>query len=52
MLKTKIIAVAGQMFIQYEKEVEEPNRTMEGSENCIGDDKNDDDVLNNFFEKK
>ena len=52
MLKTKTIAVAGQMFIQYEKEVEESNRTMEGYENYIGVDKNDNDVLNKFFEKK
>ena len=44
-IKNKMINVAGQMFIQYEKELDNSNQIIKGYENYIGDDKVRKDIL-------
>ena len=39
-IKNKMINVAGQMFIEYEKEKDNYNQIIKGYEDYIGDDKN------------
>ena len=39
-IKNKMINVAGQMFIEYEKELDNSNQSIKGYEDYIGDDKN------------
>ena len=43
--------VARQMFIQYERELEESNQIIKSCENFIGDDKIKNDALNKVLEK-
>ena len=38
-IKNKMIAVAGQMFVEYEKELDNSNQTIKGYVDCIGDNK-------------
>ena len=38
-IKNKMITVAGQMFIEYEKELDKPNQLIKGYEDYISDDK-------------
>ena len=38
-MKNKMINVAGQMFIEYEKEIDNSNQIIKGYEDYIGDDK-------------
>ena len=38
-IKNKMINVAGQMFIEYEKEIDNSNQTIKGYEDYIGDNK-------------
>ena len=44
-MKNKMITVAGQMFIEYEKEVYNSNQIIRGYEEYIGDNKNKNDLL-------
>ena len=44
-IKNKMINVAGQMFIEYEKEIDNSNKIIKGYENYIGDDKTRKDIL-------
>ena len=44
-IKNKMITVAGQMFIEYEKELDKPNQLIKGYEDYIGDDKIRNDIL-------
>ena len=44
-IKNKMINVAGQMFIEYEKELDSSNQIIKGYENYIGDDKIRNDIL-------
>ena len=44
-IKNKMIDVAGQMFIEYEKELDNSNQIIKGYENYIGDDKIRNDIL-------
>ena len=44
-IKNKMITVAGQMFIEYEKELDNFNQIMKGYEDFIGDDKIRNDIL-------
>ena len=44
-IKNKMINVAGQMFIEYEKEIDNSNKIIKGYENYIGDDKIRNDIL-------
>ena len=44
-IKNKIITVAGQMFIEYEKELDNSNQIIKGYEDYIGDDKVRKDIL-------
>ena len=44
-IKNKMINVAGQMFIEYEKELDNSNQIIKGYENYIGDDKIRNDIL-------
>ena len=44
-IKNKMINVAGQMFIEYEKEIDNSNKIIKGYENYIGDDKIRKDIL-------
>ena len=44
-IKNKVITVAGQMFIEYEKEVENSNQIIKGYEDYIGDNKIKNDIL-------
>ena len=44
-LKNKMINVAGQMFIEYEKELGNSNQIIKGYEDYIGDDKIRKDIL-------
>ena len=44
-IKNKMINVAGQMFIEYEKEIDNSNQIIEGYEDYIGDDKIRKDIL-------
>ena len=44
-IKNKMINVAGQMFIEYEKELDNSNQLIKGYEDYIGDDKIRKDIL-------
>ena len=44
-IKNKMITVAGQMFIEYEKEIDNSNQIIKGYEDYIGDDKIRNDIL-------
>ena len=44
-IKNKMINVAGQMFIEYEKELDNSNKIIKGYEDYIGDDKIRKDIL-------
>ena len=44
-IKNKMITVAGQMFIEYEKELDNSNQIIKGNEDYIGDDKVRKDIL-------
>ena len=44
-IKNKTITVAGQMFIEYEKEIDNSNQIIKGYEDYIGDDKIRNDIL-------
>ena len=44
-IKNKMINVAGQMFIEYEKELDNSNQIIKGYEEYIGDDKIRNDIL-------
>ena len=44
-IKNKMINVAGQMFIEYEKELDNSNQIIKGYEDYIGDDKIRRDIL-------
>ena len=44
-IKNKMINVAGQMFIEYEKELNNSNQIIKGYEDYIGDDKVRKDIL-------
>ena len=46
-IKNKMINVAGQMFIEYEKELDNSNQIIKGYEDYIGDDK----VRKNILDK-
>ena len=46
-IKNKMINVAGQMFIEYEKELDNSNKIIKGYEDYIGDDKIRKDILDN-----
>ena len=44
-IKNKMINVAGQMFIEYEKKLDNSNKIIKGYEDYIGDDKIRKDIL-------
>ena len=44
-IKNKMITVAGQMFIEYEKEIDNSKQIIKGYEDYIGDDKIRKDIL-------
>ena len=44
-IKNKMITAAGQMFIEYEKELDNSNQIIKGYEDYIGDDKIRNDIL-------
>ena len=44
-IKNKMITIAGQMFIEYEKELDNSNQIIKGYEDYIGDDKIRKDIL-------
>ena len=44
-IKNKIIKVAGQMFIEYEKDLDKSDKIIKGYEDYIGDDKIRKDIL-------
>ena len=44
-IKNKTITVAGQMFIEYEKEIDNSNQRIKGHDHYIGDDKIRNDIL-------
>ena len=44
-IKSKMITVAGQMFIEYEKELDNSNQIIKGYEDYIGDNKIRNDIL-------
>ena len=44
-IKNKMITVAGQMFIEYEREIDNSNQIIKGYEDYIGDDKIKNDIL-------
>ena len=44
-IKNKMITVAGQMFIEYEQELDNSNQIIKGYEDYIGDDKVRKDIL-------
>ena len=49
-IKKKMINVAGQMFIEYEKEKDNSNQIIKGYEEYIGDDKIRKDILDKVCE--
>ena len=49
-LKNKMITVAGQIFREYEKELDIFNQIIKGDEEYIGENKTKNDVLNSVFE--
>ena len=44
-IKNKMITLAGQMFIEYEKEIDNSNQIIKAYEDYIGDDKIRNDIL-------
>ena len=44
-IKNKMINVAGQMFLEYKKEIDNSNKIIKGYEDYIGDDKIRNDIL-------
>ena len=44
-IKNKMITVAGQMFIEYEKELDNSDKIIKGYEDYIGDNKIRNDIL-------
>ena len=42
--------IVGQLFIQYEKEIDESNQILKSYEGFFGDDKVNNDILNKVFE--
>ena len=48
-VKNKMINVAGQLFIEYEKELDESQQIIKTYENYIGDINIKKDILKNFF---
>ena len=44
-IKNKMISVAGQIFIEYEKELVNSNQIIKGYEDYIGDNKIKNDIL-------
>ena len=44
-IKNKMITVAGQMFVEYEKELDNSDKIIKGYEDYIGDDKIRNDIL-------
>ena len=44
-IKNKIITVAGQIFIEISKKIDNSNQKIRGYEECIGDNKNKNDIL-------
>ena len=44
-IKNKMITVAGQLFIEYEKEIDNSNQIIKGYEDYIGDNKIKNDIL-------
>ena len=49
-IKNKMINVAGQMFIDYEKELDNSNQIIKGYEDYIGDDRIRKDILDKVCE--
>ena len=49
-IKNKMINVAGQMFTEYEKELDNSNKIIKGYEDYIGDDKIRKDILDKICE--
>ena len=49
-IKIKMINVAGQMFIEYAKEIDNSNQKIKGYEDYIGDDKIRKDILDKVCE--
>ena len=49
-IKNKMINVAGQMFIEYEKKLDNSNQKIKGYEDYIGDDKIRKDILDKVCE--
>ena len=49
-IKNKMINVAGQMFIEYEKELDNSNQIIKGYEDYIGDNKIKKDILDKVCE--
>ena len=50
-IKNKMITVAVQMFIEYEKELDNSNQIIKGYEDYIGDDKIRSDILDKICEE-
>ena len=48
--KSKMLKIAGEVFNEYEKEIDETNQIIKSFENYIVDDENKNDVLNKVFE--
>ena len=48
-IKNKMIAVAGQLFIEYEKELDNSDKIIKGFEDYIGDIKIRNDILDKVF---
>ena len=48
-IKNKMISVAGQMFIEYEKELDNSDKIIKGYEDYIGDDKIRKDILDKVY---
>ena len=46
-IKNKMINVAGQMFVEYEREIDNSNQIIKGYEDYIGDDK----IRKDIFDK-
>ena len=49
-VKTEMVIVAGQVFKQYEKDLDESNQVIKSFENYIVDDENKNDAFNKVFE--
>ena len=49
-IKNKMITVAGQMFIEYEKELDNSEKITKGYEDYIGDDKIRENILDKVCE--